>query len=267
MSEAMNSSSVGGGTFYPPAPAVPSGIGALATALAKAQAGMVNPPRNREVEVKTKSGGSYKFKYATLDAIIDAIRKPLTDNGLWFTQTLENGDGKYRLVTTLLHSSGQSLRSETPLLLQDAGNQAFGSALTYMRRYALTAMLGVAADEDDDGNAADGNEAKVKQGTSAAISGPIGQLGPKNDQVESLSLEWFDTSGAQTRKIRGAEAYLTELYDAVKNVTGMFDSNEHTLAWLEREYGTAKVGKKGKSVAQAAKDIRLLYDAKTGAHV
>lgn len=132
-------------------------IDKIAAALAAAQAQITSPPRNREVTVKTKVGNGYAFKYATLDAIIDHVRKPLTDNGIWFVQTLANGDGKYRLVTTLTHSSGQSITSETPLLLSGSGNQEFGSALTYMRRYALTAMLGIAADEDDDANQADGN--------------------------------------------------------------------------------------------------------------
>lgn len=137
----------------------------IATALCKAQQAITNPPRNREVAVKTKTGGTYKFRYATLDAIIDHVRQPLTENGLWFTQTLANGDGKYKLVTTLLHASGQTLSSETPLLVQGAGNQEFGSALTYMRRYALTAMLGIAADEDDDGNHSDGNTVTSQKDT------------------------------------------------------------------------------------------------------
>lgn len=134
-------------------------ISPLAAALAKAQSKITSPPRNREVEVYSKRTNSkYKFRYATLDCIIDHVRPALTENGIWFTQTLEaKDDGKYKLVTELLHESGERLRSETPLLVEDNGNQAFGSALTYMRRYALTAMLGVAADEDDDGNAADGN--------------------------------------------------------------------------------------------------------------
>lgn len=137
------------------------GIDKIAAALAKAQGVMQNPPRNREVEVEgqSQSGNKfkYKFKYATFDAILDAARKPLSDNGLSYTQTLANGDGKYRLVTTLMHESGQFLTSETPLLVQGNTSQAFGSALTYMKRYSLAAMLGIAADEDDDANAADGN--------------------------------------------------------------------------------------------------------------
>ena len=133
-------------------------IAAIAKALAAAQADIVNPPRDREVTVQTKGGSAYKFKYATLSAILDAVRGPLTKNGLWFTQTLANSDGKYRLITTLMHASGEWLDSEQPLFVTDQTNQAFGSALTYAKRYALTGMLGVAADEDDDANAADGNK-------------------------------------------------------------------------------------------------------------
>lgn len=134
----------------------------IAGALAKAQAGIESPPRNREVKVQTKTGGSYKFRYATLDAIIDAVRGPLTENGLWFVQALDfTPDGKIRLVTTLTHESGEWIRSEHPVIVQEQGNQAFGSALTYARRYALTTMLGVSADEDDDANSAEGNSAEV----------------------------------------------------------------------------------------------------------
>lgn len=145
-------------TIEAPVAAPPKAIDKIAQALAKAQSEITSPPRNREVTVKTKTGGSYKFKYATLDSIIDHVRAPLTRNGIWFIQTLESdGGGRYRLVTTLTHESGQYITSETPLLVGGAGNQEFGSALTYMRRYALTALLGIAADEDDDANRADGN--------------------------------------------------------------------------------------------------------------
>lgn len=157
-------------------------IDKLAEALAKAQAAITSPPRNREVSVKgeTKAGKefTYTFKYATLDGIIDHVRAALTENGLWFTQTLANGDGKYRLVTRLLHSSGQWVAGETPLFVKpnkygEVTNQEFGSALTYMKRYALAAMLGVAADEDDDANAADGNTVESsKDRTPAPASAP-----------------------------------------------------------------------------------------------
>ena len=142
-------------------------INEISEALALAHSELTPPPRNRTVKVKGKSKTghdfTYEFSYTTLDAVIETIRIPFTKNGLWFTQTVQwNTEGRYSLITTLLHKSGQWFSSETPLLLEDNSNQKFGSALTYMRRYALTAMAGVAAEEDDDGNVNEGNEREVR---------------------------------------------------------------------------------------------------------
>lgn len=155
-----------------PPPVPPFGcsenIDDLAFALAEAQGRINSPAKNREVRVTMKSGGSYSFKYATLDAVIEAVRAPLSAAGLAFIQTLgADGSGKYRLATTLVHASGQWISSETPLLVEEKTSQGFGSALTYMRRYALCAMLGVAADEDDDGGAASAGQAVAKGRASA----------------------------------------------------------------------------------------------------
>ncbi len=138
-------------------------------ALAKAQTALTSPPRNRTVTVRgsTKAGKafSYDFRYATLDSIIELVRKPLTDNGLWFVQTV---DGEM-MVTRLVHSSGQWIDSAIPLVLPaNREPQAIGSALTYCKRYGLCAALGLAADEDDDANAAEGNEVTAQMGGRAS---------------------------------------------------------------------------------------------------
>ena len=140
-------------TLKEPSEAPTESFGQIAAALAKAQAGFKNPPRNKEVKVNSQRG-AYSFKYATLDAILDAVRKPLSDAGLCVVQI----PGKESLETRLIHDSGECLSSRIPLFVSQQGAQAYGSALTYARRYALAAMLGIAADEDDDGNAADGNQ-------------------------------------------------------------------------------------------------------------
>ncbi len=149
-------------------------INELALALAKAQGAMQNPVKNKKVSVRTKTGGTYEFEYADLAAILDAVKKPLSDNLLGYVQLLgqtTNAEGatKYVLHTRLMHGSGQWIESITPLLVQEQGSQAFGSALTFMRRYALSAMLGIAADSDDDANTAEGNEAKVAEKNPKAI--------------------------------------------------------------------------------------------------
>src|SRR5882724_8568450 len=134
-------------------------INKLVDALAKAQAKITAPERNRSVKVETRAGGTYSFKYATLDHIIDKIRGPLTENSLWFTQIMKDDQGTYILDTRLMHASGQWIACQMPLIWDgNGGNQQFGSALTFMRRSTLTSLLGIAADEDDDANAADGNQ-------------------------------------------------------------------------------------------------------------
>ncbi len=134
--------------------------GALAAALAKAQATFPAIPKDKEVTVTSKSGASYKFKYAPLDSILSATRKPLTDNGLALLQLLDSdADGAPALVTRLIHSAGGSVTGRTPIPATEGSVQAFGSAITYLRRYAIQAILGIAAEEDDDGNQAAGNSA------------------------------------------------------------------------------------------------------------
>jgi hypothetical protein len=121
----------------------------LAAALTKAQGAMQPAKFNKIVNF---SGRSYK--YADLASIIDAIRKPLSDNGIVWTQTIEIRDGGLILATMLLHTSGQSLRSEYPL--PSSGKpQEMGSATTYAKRYSLAAIVGIAADDDDDADAAE----------------------------------------------------------------------------------------------------------------
>ena len=121
-------------------------INELATALSRAQGAFHNPEKDR----RNPHFGSC---YATLGAVIEATRKPLAENGLSLTQTV--GGRPPVLRTRLLHSSGQWLASEVPLYAAGKGSQVFGSELTYMRRYAVCALLNIApAEGDDDGNAA-----------------------------------------------------------------------------------------------------------------
>jgi len=124
-------------------------IGSLAGAMAKAQGEMNNG-------VKDKQG--YNYKYMTLDALTDIIRKPLSDNGLALMQTHEvhkGGIGPSVLVhTTLVHESGQWFKSslEMPIVKmpQLSGPQQIGISCTYGRRYALQALCMIASEEDTD---------------------------------------------------------------------------------------------------------------------
>lgn len=118
----------------------------LAAALAKAQAAM--KPAEKDGE-----NPHFKSRFASLASIWDACRGPLTSNGLAVIQAPIRGeDGVLELSTTLVHSSGQWCESRLPLPCDARNAQAVGSAVSYMRRYALAAMVGVVADDDDDGS-------------------------------------------------------------------------------------------------------------------
>ena len=124
-------------------------IDKLAEALAKAQGTMEAAKHD-----STMVGEKYSFRYASLASVHAAIRKPLADNGLAYTQVLDQWEpGKIVLITTLMHASGQFMRCVFPLAPQQ-NMQAFGSALTYAKRYSMSAMVGISSDEDDDGQAA-----------------------------------------------------------------------------------------------------------------
>lgn len=97
-----------------------------------------------------------RSRYATLNAVVDTCKKVLLDNGIWFTQiTVPSEQGTIALLTKLTHAeTGQFQASLTVLPLQKPDCQGAGSAITYARRYALTAMLGMVTEDDDDGEGA-----------------------------------------------------------------------------------------------------------------
>lgn len=150
-------------------------IADLAAALAKAQGAFAAIPRDREVTVALRTGGgSYTFKYATFSAILDAVRPSLAANGLAVMQAIGNDTAGALVTTRIMHASGQWIESDTPVFVNGAGSQAFGSGVTYAKRYGLAAMLNVAPDEDDDGNAADGNAATMRaRGNAVTQKDPI----------------------------------------------------------------------------------------------
>lgn len=132
-------------------------IAQLACALIQAQTAIANPPCNRSIEVQTANGRAYPFRYATLDRIIETTRSALADARLCVIQPIVATERGPAILTRLLHESGQWLESEVALPAPGRDPQAFGSAVTYLRRYALAALLNVAPNEDDDGNTAAGN--------------------------------------------------------------------------------------------------------------
>jgi hypothetical protein len=126
-------------------------IGKLAAALAKAQGQM-------STAKKDSANPFFKSSYADLAACWEACRTPLSSNGLAIIQTTRHTQtGDVQVISTLAHAeSGEWIKGVLTIKPVKADPQGIGSALTYARRYALCAMVGIAPDDDDDGEAAMG---------------------------------------------------------------------------------------------------------------
>lgn len=150
-----------------PAPPAIQDRAKLFAALAKAQLEIKNVSKSREVRMEGRDGRPGRsYSYATLDSIIETIREPLAKNGLAIIQEVSMAGGDFILVTRLVHESGQEHLSKYPMHIEGErmkAAQAFGSAVTYARRYSIQNMFLIAGDEDDD--MADGSSAVVQKET------------------------------------------------------------------------------------------------------
>lgn len=127
----------------------------LAKALSNAQGAF-------EHAKKDATNPHFKSKYATLAGCIDAAKDALAKNGLTVIQTTELDGSSVVLVTTLAHESGEWIKGFYPVNPVKQDPQGYGSAMTYARRYAFSAITGIAADDDDGEAGSQKEEKKVK---------------------------------------------------------------------------------------------------------
>lgn len=155
-------------------------IGSLAGALAKAQGAI-------RFALRDSANPFFKSKYADLASVVEAIRDPLSQNGLaWIQRIHESQREEVRVETIILHDSGEWISCgilTVPVSKADA--QGHGSALTYARRYSVSAAFGVAAD-DDDGNA-------------AAKAAPPAR--PRDTPTPPVSEEWSEEERQQAKQM------------------------------------------------------------------
>ena len=220
--------------------------GSIAEALAKAQGEFPAIPKNRTAKVPMKAGGTYSYDYADLSDIVQAVRPVLAKHGLSFSQSVAG----QVLRSTLFHSSGQMISSEIPFNCPPGGRpQDTGSALTYARRYCLCALLGVVAEEDDDGNIAQGSgtsapkaaaaRGSVSNAPSAVVRATTPKAYTKADDEKARKLG-FDNAEKHSKMvqflwIRVKEANLTkeDIEDWCKKNTNPVKGSTKDLNWAE----------------------------------
>ena len=131
-------------------------IGAIAAALAKAQAELTNPEKLLTATIRASNPRDHDqtFRYAALSSGLDIVRKALGGHEIATVQAtaIDKEAGLIRLTTTLAHSSGEWLSSEWPVcpIAETAAPRRMGAALTYARRYALFTLVGIAGEDDLD---------------------------------------------------------------------------------------------------------------------
>jgi len=131
-------------------------VAALASALAKAQAELINPEKSLTATIRTgrPGDGERSFRYAPLSSGLDIVRKTLGQHEIATLQTtaIDQTAGMVHLTTTLAHASGEWIASDWPVcpIAETANPQRMGAALTYARRYALFTLVGIAGEDDLD---------------------------------------------------------------------------------------------------------------------
>jgi hypothetical protein len=191
-------------------------IAALAAALSKAQADITGA-------LKDSSNPFFKSKYADLASCWDACRKQLAANNLAVIQTTEVTEGGTVLVTTIAHSSGEWMRGTLPVVTKDNGPQAQGSGITYARRYALAAIVGLAQIDDD-------AEAAQARGF---VNNPRGDLG------QSVDAKTRDALVTEFRAAFNLDADESDIANAVLAIHERISSN-HDLYVAAADQLTAK---------------------------
>jgi ERF superfamily len=131
-------------------------VAALAAALAKAQAELVNPEKSLTATIRSAAPGETQrtFRYAPLSSGLDIVRKTLGQHEIATMQTtaIDQASGLVNLTTLLAHASGEWIASDWPVcpIADMASPQRMGAALTYARRYALFTLVGIAGEDDLD---------------------------------------------------------------------------------------------------------------------
>lgn len=200
--------------------------------------------------IKDSTNPAFRSKYADLGAVWEAVKPALQNHGIAVIQTpnFSEAEGMW-LETKILHVSGESMMGRYPLRPVKQDPQGFGSALTYARRYSLASMLGVVADEDDDGNAASAPARRAAQQAPEA---------PKNPQVAEPEPDDQDTRNGVANWCAQQKELISECVVIIE-LTSWLDKNGGD--WVSPASQSA-LHRLKKAAPAAYNDLKTYYMAK-----
>lgn len=188
---------------------------------------------------KSADNPFFKSKYVTLDGVIKAIDDGTLETGLAFVQNVYSApDDKGIFVQTIItHESDQFIEFDPLFIPADKQNaQGYGSATTYAKRYSLSAAFGIAADIDDDGNAASQQKTtqqrQAKQPRQQAVSHATSEQIKK---LETLATKYCGLKDVPAEKHGEIESYALKKGGAVSVKTATSSQMERAISWLSKE--------------------------------
>jgi hypothetical protein len=247
--------------------------GELFTALSKAQGEFPAIKQNKTADIPMKGGGKYSYAYADLGDLIEQLKPVLAKYGLAVMSApsgcrpVEMEQDTVLFVdveTTLAHCSGEWVESLTTIVCRGMDAQSMGSAITYARRYGYAAILGVAPDTDDDGQAAmpkrEGSRPTAVPDNPADYVFPIDKKykGKKISEVPRHYLESFILGGTFDKQdvIDATRRYLTYLDDQPEYATD--EAVEYLMFLAEKaQYAV------GRDTVNSAKVYALIKEQQT----
>ena len=209
-----------------------SSIGNLAAALAKAQVELVNPEKSMVATMLADGKGAAKqtFRYAALSSGLDIVRKTLGQHEIATVQAtaIDHAAGIVNVTTTLAHSSGEWIASDWPVCsLEDmASPKRMGAALTYARRYALFALVGIAGEDDLDApdlNAPEPAEAGPEKSLLNRQTRPDGKYLGRKIPVDRAAKEHVNSGNARLKSQLSA-VLRDQLLGQLREVTSVDDA-------------------------------------------
>lgn len=191
----------------------------ISKALVASWGTLENPKHNKKVEVLTKKGGKYTFEYTDLGGIIDGVKPHFKENGISIMQFAGTEQLENRLwvnvTTRLIHSSGEWMQSSPLTMMASHSIQDMGGQITYLKRYSLSAMLGISTEEDDDASGTMGNQvtyqnkqqAPPKEIGKPVIQAKFKQGGGTDEQFH----EWYGKQTASGFNHNQMDQYLSKV--------------------------------------------------------
>jgi hypothetical protein len=219
-------------------------IGAIASALAKAQAELTNPEKALTATIRASNPRetNQTFRYAALSSGLDIVRKALGGHEIATVQTtaIDSDAGLIRLTTTLAHSSGEWLSSEWPVcaISETATPRRMGAALTYARRYALFTLVGIAGEDDLDAPDLNPNfEGAPKIDLAPNIAA---RMQPESESPAASKIQSTNSaSGLRDKSLRPARATLdpersAKLREQLLATVAQLQSEEEAADWVHK---------------------------------